>query len=214
MLPSQLIGEALHVYACRWLPNTTKTRPSESSSSHSQTEESPNKNRKILETVVSLIPAERGSVSAGFLLRLLSIANYLGASPVTKTELRRRASLQLDDATVNDLLFPLQESSGEQYWDIDLVVSVLESYLVLWRRQSPAHVDSNQLVRSIKKVAKLIDCYLQVVARDINTPVSKVVYLAELFPDNARENHDDLYRFINTYLKVPLAFTIQNSMIF
>ena len=72
VLPPQLIGEALHVYACRWLPGLTKIKSSGSSAS--QTEESKEKNRKILETIVSMIPADRGSVSVGFLFRLLSIS--------------------------------------------------------------------------------------------------------------------------------------------
>ncbi|KAL5836524.1 hypothetical protein ACOSQ4_016021 [Xanthoceras sorbifolium] len=199
ILPSQLIGEALHVYACRWLPNTTKTRPPESSVSLN--DESIEKNRRILETIVSMIPADKGSVSVGFLLRLLSIANYLGVSPVTKTELRRRASLQFDEATVSDLLFPSQVSSDQHFYDIELVMAVLESYLVLWRRQSPAPTGNSQFLRGIRKVAKLIDSYLQAVARDVNMTVFRVVSLAEALPDIAREDHDDLYKFINIYLK-------------
>lgn len=179
-----------------------KARPPESSVA--LTEESVDKNRRILETVVSMIPAERGSVSVGFLLRLLSIANYLGVSAVTKTELRRRASLQLDEATVNDLLFPSLVTSDQHYFDIELVMSVLESYLVLWRRQSPAPNENSQSLRSIRKVAKLIDTYLQAVARDANMPVFKVVSLAESLPDIARGDHDDLYKFINIFLKVHL----------
>lgn len=200
MLPPQLIGEALHVYACRWLPDTTKIRPPESSMS--QTEDVTDKNRKILETIVSMIPADRGSVSVGFLLRLLSIANYLSASPVTKTELIRRSSLQLQEARVSDLLCPSHSSSDQHFYDIDLVAAVLESFLVLWRRQSTVPAENTMSVRSIRKIGKLIDSYLQVVSRDINMPVSKLVPVAEALPDIARKEHDDLYKAINFYLKV------------
>ncbi|KAJ0018965.1 hypothetical protein Pint_09658 [Pistacia integerrima] len=199
MLPTQLIGEALHVYACRWLPDTTKNISPESLAS--QTEETLEKNRRILETVVSMIPADRESVSVGFLLRLLSIANYLGVSPVTKTELRRRASQKLEEATINDLLFPSHLSSDQHLYDIDLVMAVLESYMVVWKRQSPASADNSESLRSIRKVAELIDSYLQVVARDVNMPVFKVISLAEALPESAREEHDNLYKFINIYLK-------------
>ncbi|XVF26246.1 hypothetical protein REPUB_Repub13aG0282400 [Reevesia pubescens] len=199
ILPSQLIGEALHVYACRWLPDTTKSRPPQSSGS--RTEESVEKSRRILEFIVSMIPAGRGSVSIGFFLRLLSIANYLGVSPVTKTELIRRAALQFEEATVGDLLFPSQLSSDQHFYDIDLVAAVMESYLVLWRRQSPASAENSHVLRSIKKTGKLIDSYLQIVARDVNMPISKLVSLAEALPDSAREDHDGLYKAINIYLK-------------
>ncbi|XVF28088.1 hypothetical protein REPUB_Repub14bG0164900 [Reevesia pubescens] len=199
ILPPQLIGEALHVYACRWLPDTTKSRTPQSS--ESRTEESMEKSRRILEFIVSMIPADRGSVSIGFLLRLLSIANYLGVSPVTKTELIRRAGLQFEEATVGDMLFPSQLSSDHHFYDIDLVAAVLESFLVLWRRQSPATAENSHMLRSIRKTGKLIDSYLQVAARDVNMPISKLVSLAEALPDSAREDHDGLYKAINIYLK-------------
>ncbi|XP_039016344.1 BTB/POZ domain-containing protein At5g47800-like isoform X1 [Hibiscus syriacus] len=197
--PPQLIGEALHVYACRWLPDTTKSRPPHSSGS--QTEESKGKSRRIIESIVSMIPADRGSVSIGFLLKLLSIANYLGASSVTKTELIRKAGLQLEEATLNYILFPSQFPTDQHYYDIDLVAAVLDSYLALWRRQSPAPAENVYLLRSIRKTGKLIDSYLQVVARDVNMPISKLVSLAEALPDVAREDHDGLYKAINIYLK-------------
>lgn len=200
ILPPQLIGEALHVFACRSLPETTKIRAPESSAS--QAEESEERSRRVLEIIVSLIPAEKGSVSVGFLMRLLSTANYLGVSPVTKTELLRKCSLQLDEASVEDLLFPSLSTLNQHFYDIDLVLAVLESFLVLCKRQAPGSVESNQFLRSLRKVGKLIDSYLQVVARDANMPVLKVVSLAEAVPDIAREDHDTIYKAINIYLKV------------
>ncbi|XP_039053641.1 BTB/POZ domain-containing protein At5g47800-like isoform X1 [Hibiscus syriacus] len=197
--PPQLIGEALHVYACRWLPDTTKSRPPHSSGS--RTEESKGKSRRIIESIVSMIPADRGSVSIGFLLKLLSIANYLGASPVTKTELIRKAGLQFEEATLKDILFPSQLPTDQHFHDIDLVAAVLDSYLALWGRQSPAPAENGHLLRSIRKTGKLIDSYLQVVARDVNMPISKLVSLAEALPDVAMEDHDGLYKSINIYLK-------------
>lgn len=201
MLPPQLIGEALHVYACRWLPDTTNIRvppPDQSSDDETLLME---KNRRIVDTIASMIPGDKGSVSVGFLLRLLIIANYIGGvSPATKTELLRRSSLQLEDASVNDLLFPSHSSTDPEFYDIDLVLALLQSFLVLWRRQSPAE-NSHYFFRTMRKVGKLIDSYLQVVARDANMPVSKVASLAEALPDIAREDHDDIYKAINIYLK-------------
>ncbi|XP_041024335.1 BTB/POZ domain-containing protein At5g47800 isoform X2 [Juglans microcarpa x Juglans regia] len=199
ILPPQLIGEALHVYACRWLPDTTKNNPL--GNSVSQTEELMDKYGRVLESIVNMIPGDRGSVSVGFLLRLLSIAHYVGASPVIKTELTRRSSLQFEEATVSDMLFPLHMTSEEYSYDVDLVVAVLESLVVLWRRQSPTAAESGQFLGSMRKVGKLVDSYLQVVAKDVNMPVSKIVSLAEALPDIARPEHDDLYKAINIYLK-------------
>ena len=66
----------------------------------------------------------------------------------------------------------------------------------------PATVDNRHLIKSIRSVGKLIDSYLQVVARDDNMPVSKFVSLAETVPAIGRLGHDDLYQAINIYLKV------------
>ncbi|KAI3456604.1 hypothetical protein Pfo_013267 [Paulownia fortunei] len=196
-LQPQLIGEALHVYACRWLPDITESRPNEGSTS--QVEYSPDKKRKILETIVSLIPADKGSVSIKFLLRLLSIANFLSVSPVTKAELLRLSGLQLEEAMLNDLLLPAQSPNDQTSNDIDLVKTVLESFLRQWKRQT--HADESQSLRSIRKIGKLIDSYLQVVAKDANMPVQKVASLAETLPGIARPDNDDLYMAINIYLK-------------
>ncbi|KAK4398809.1 BTB/POZ domain-containing protein [Sesamum angolense] len=199
MLRPQLIGEALHVYASRWLPEITENRPNESSTSQEQ--DSPGRKKKILETTVGLIPADKGSVSIKFLLRLLRITNFLAVSPVTKAELLRLSGLQLEEATLSDLLLPARSPNDHDQTstDIDLVTMVLESILRQWRRQTPA--DESQLLISIQKIGKLIDSYLQVVAKDANMPVQKVASLAETLPGIARPHHDDLYRAINIYLK-------------
>lgn len=108
----------------------------------------------------------------------------------------------LEEATVGDLIFSSQQHPDEHnLQDVDLVVAVLESFLMVWRRQSPVE-NNGQLLASVRKVGKLIDSYLQVVARDRNMPVAKMVCLAEALPDVARPNHDDMYKAINIFLKV------------
>ncbi|XP_038893539.1 BTB/POZ domain-containing protein At5g47800-like isoform X2 [Benincasa hispida] len=192
ILPPPLIGEALHVYTCRWLSDVRDT-------STSKTEANVEKNRLILETIISLIPPDKESVSVNFSLRLLSLANILGASQVTKAEIIRRCSLLLEEATVSDLLFPSKDEVDvdEQCLnDVDLVVSVLESFL---RRNSD--VENAEVLRSITKVGKLIDCYLQVVARDPKMGVAKMIHVAQTLPDLARPSHDHIYKAINIFLK-------------
>nr|DAD23843.1 TPA_asm: hypothetical protein HUJ06_025306 [Nelumbo nucifera] len=157
MLPPQLIGEALHVYACRWLPVTTENTVS-------QTEEAKEKHQKLLESI-----------------------------------LIRRAGRQLEEATVRDLLFPSYSSTDRHFYDIDLVGAVLESFLIQWRRKGSP--EDSESVKVIRKVAQVIDSYLQVVARDVNMPALKVVILAESLPEIARPQHDEIYKAINIYLK-------------
>ncbi|XP_057765130.1 BTB/POZ domain-containing protein At5g47800 isoform X2 [Salvia miltiorrhiza] len=188
-LHPQLIGEALHVYACRWMPEIAGEAEAEASTSRQE-------DRRVLETVVSLIPAERGSVSIRFLLRLLSVANHVGASPATRAELLRLAAVQLEEATLSDLLLLRVD---ERSHDVELIQTVLESFVRQWKRQVPA--DERESMKSIRKIGKLIDSYLQVVARDAGVPVHRMACLAEALPGIARPHHDDLYKAINIYLK-------------
>ncbi|XP_004139595.1 BTB/POZ domain-containing protein At5g47800 isoform X2 [Cucumis sativus] len=202
ILPPPLIGEALHVYTCRWLSDVVRD---------TSTSDNVEKNRQIIETIISLIPPDRESVSVSFSLRLHSLANVLGASQVTKAEIIRRCSLLLEEATVKDLLFsnyvPKVDDNGQCLKvddDVDLVVGVLESYLMMWRRNNNSdddHVENEQLLRSIRKVGKLIDCYLQVVGRDRKMSLAKMICVAEALPDLARPSHDHIYKAINIFLK-------------
>ncbi|KAG2302107.1 hypothetical protein Bca52824_030758 [Brassica carinata] len=199
-LPPQLVGEALHVYTCRWLPYFKSN--SHLCFSVKENEAALERHRRVVNTVLNMIPADKGSVSERFLLRLVSIASYLGTSVTTKTELIRKAGLQLDEATLTDLMLPSQSSSHLQSYDIELVAAVLESFLMPWRRY---HSSNSQLLHSLRKVAKLVDSYLQAVSQDVQMPLSKFVSLAETVPDIARDSHDRLYKAINMYLKGGLS---------
>ncbi|KAI4343193.1 hypothetical protein MLD38_027725 [Melastoma candidum] len=126
---------------------------------------------RILEAVVGRIPVEPGSVSVRFLFRLLSMANYLGASQETKAELIRRCSHQLAEAAGSDL-----EATA--------------------RIRRDGRCNENY-----QKGGESGYSYLQVIAKDANLPVSKLVSLAESIPDVGRPEHDDLYKAINIFLK-------------
>ncbi|MFS8015606.1 putative SKP1/BTB/POZ domain superfamily, NPH3 domain, NPH3/RPT2-like family protein [Helianthus anomalus] len=173
MLSPKLIGEALHVYACLWLPRSSKLDPETSSTA------TVNKKKRQLETIISMIPEDKGSVSTGFLLRLLSLAKLLRVSTVMEAQLIKKCSLQLEDATPNDLL---------KLSSIDLVKAVVDSFMIRWTGPND----------SVTKVGQVVDSYLQIVARDANMPLHKLVSLAKALP---RPQHDNLYKAINIYLK-------------
>ncbi|KAJ4960282.1 hypothetical protein NE237_020192 [Protea cynaroides] len=234
-IPSNLIGEALLIYASRWLPTMSKdgiatskqATPDDYSESSDSMGEITTKHRLLLESIVSLLPMERGSVSCSFLLKLLKAANILGASSSSKMELARRVGIQLEEATVNDLLIPSLSYTNETLYDVDIVMIILEQFMLQGqspptspprtkigferrRSRSAENVDfefqesrrSSSASHSSKlKVAKLVDGYLQEIARDVNLPLSKMIAFAEIIPDFARLDHDDLYRAIDIYLK-------------
>ncbi|XAR65124.1 hypothetical protein NMG60_11009103 [Bertholletia excelsa] len=235
-IPSNLIGDALRIYASRWLPNISRDpnarkQAGSGSGSDSDTDslgETTSKHRLLLESIITLLPLERGSVSCSFLLKLLKAANILNASSSSKVELARRVGLQLEEAKVNDLLIPsMSQKSDSTIYDVDTVMAILGHFMLqgqspptspprtkdgLERRRRSRSADnvfefqesrrSSSASHSSKlKVAKLVDGYLQEIARDVNLPLSKFIALAEAVPEFSRLDHDDLYRAIDIYLK-------------
>lgn len=233
-VPSNIIGDVLKIYAARWLPKVSKNghvkkkQTTSDSDQDSSTNEITTKHRLLLESLVSLLPAEKGAVSCSFLLKLLKAANILNASSSSKMELARRVGIQLEEASVNDLLIPSVSYDTDTLYDVDMVMTILEQFML--QGQSPptspprsrldferrrsrsaeniglefqeSRRSSSASHGSKLKVAKLVDRYLQEIARDVNLPLSMFITLAETIPDFARHDHDDLYRAIDIYLKV------------
>lgn len=230
-MPSHLLGDALKIYASRWLPNISRdgyvNKQAGSDSDSDSACELTSKHRLLLESIISLLPVEKGAVSSSFLLKLLKAANILKASSSSKMELARRVGLQLEEARVSDLLIPSISHSNDTLYDVDMVMIILEQFLLQGqspptspprsklgferrRSRSAENIDfefqesrrSSSASHSSKlKVAKLVDGYLQEIARDMNLPLSKFIAIAEAIPDFARLDHDDLYRAIDIYLK-------------
>ncbi|KAL1550381.1 BTB/POZ domain-containing protein [Salvia divinorum] len=225
-LPPSLVGEALRIYASRWLPNVSKYINIDCDSKPESVGEVTSKHRLLLESIVSLLPSEKGEVSCNFMLRLLKAANIVKASSSSKMELERRIGVQLEEASVSDLLLPALDE--KMMYDVDGVISILEHFLVQGqspptsprrgkgeferrRSRSAENVEllfqesrrSSSASHSSKlKVAKLVDGYLQRIAKDKNLPLSKFIAVAEAIPEFARLDHDDLYKAIDIYLKV------------
>ncbi|KAH0919532.1 hypothetical protein HID58_027192 [Brassica napus] len=204
-VPSSLIGDALRVYASKWLPSLQRNRKQvgkkEDSDSDSESDVS-SKHRLLLESIISLLPAEKAAVSCSFLLKLLKAANILNASSSSKMELARRVALQLEEATVSDLLIPPTSYKSEMLYDVDIVATILEQFMILGQTSPPTSplrgkkgmMDRRQRSRSAEnidlefqesrrsssashssklKVAKLVDGYLQQIARNAHKNLNK-----------------------------------------
>uniref|UniRef100_A0A251T5G3 Putative SKP1/BTB/POZ domain, NPH3 domain protein n=1 Tax=Helianthus annuus TaxID=4232 RepID=A0A251T5G3_HELAN len=203
-VPANLVGDALRIYASKWLPNISRNPENGETTTNSSS-----KSRLLLESVISLLPTERASVSCSFLLKLLKAANILRASSSSKSELARRIGIQLDEATVSDLLIP--STSNDMTYDV-------EGRFERHRRSRSANNGDFELQESRRsstsshsskiKVAKLVDGYLKEIGKDVNLPLSKFTALAEAIPDFARLDHDDLYRAIDIYLRKRLCRTL------
>ncbi|TYH39387.1 hypothetical protein ES332_D12G175800v1 [Gossypium tomentosum] len=209
-IPSNLIGEALQVYASRWLPNisrkvkTNREATTASTSDSDSAGEVTSKHRLVLESLVSLLPSEKCIISCSFLLKLLK------------------------EARVSDMLIPCLSHSSDTLYDVDIVLTIFEQFMLQGqspptspprsklgierrrRSRSAENVDlefqegrrSSASHSSKLKVGRIVDGYLQETSKDVNLPLSKFIAIAETIPNFSRPDHDDLYRAIDIYLKL------------
>ncbi|KAL0910591.1 hypothetical protein M5K25_021589 [Dendrobium thyrsiflorum] len=196
-LPSALIGEAIHVFACKQLPDPDEFDSAQSLSKYEH--ETMAKNQRVLESTVSLIPSEPGSVSGKFFVRLLKIANLVGASSSVKAELVRGCGRQLDEIEPNDLIF--HSLTMPHAFDIDIVETILDNFLRQFTRPPGNEEESERRLSAMKRVALIFDSYLEIIAHDSDLSASKFLDLALTLPEIARQKHDGLYRAIDTFIK-------------
>ncbi|KAL4376830.1 hypothetical protein GQ457_02G008300 [Hibiscus cannabinus] len=197
-VPGDLIGESLNAYTSRRLPCLSKGMIWNNDFV---------KYKSLVETIVQLLPAEKGTVSCSFLLRLLRSAILLECGETERNELTRRISQQLPEATVTDLLIRAPAGKDTTY-DVDIVHNLVKEFATHSSRIDPIEnvFEESQKPKfgpdgSKVLVAKLIEGYLAEIARDPNLPVSKFVNLAASITSFSRPSHDGLYRAIDMYLK-------------
>ncbi|WCJ17936.1 Phototropic-responsive NPH3 family protein [Euphorbia peplus] len=202
ILSNDVVGEALKAYAYRRLQGLSKgvIQCGEVA-----------KYKSAVDTIVQLLPAERGTVSCSFLLKLLKAAIYVDLGTMIKEMLIRRIGQQLEEASVSDLLIRTADGESMMY-DVDMVKKIVEEFLKQDSNTEIESADEGNEVPEIRipgilsdasklMVAKLIDGYLAEIAKDPNLPVSKFVELAEMVTSIPRPGHDALYRAIDMFLK-------------
>ncbi|KAL6996540.1 hypothetical protein U1Q18_006674 [Sarracenia purpurea var. burkii] len=196
-----LIGSIITHYACKWLPELSAADGNSPSSnfeaalpgSTTTATASWMKKRFFVETLVGILPQEKDSIPCNFLLRLLRAARVLCADPSCRTELEKRVSWQLEQATLNELMIPSFSHACGTLLDVELVLRLVKRF-----------VNLDQAVRSgaaLMKVAKLVDGYLAEAAVDSKLSLPAFIGLAGALPCHARSTDDGLYRAIDTYLK-------------
>ncbi|KAG8049104.1 hypothetical protein GUJ93_ZPchr0009g1350 [Zizania palustris] len=194
---SEVVGEALRAYAHRRLFNSLDSSVSNGLDC--------TRHCAALETIISLLPTEEGSVPCSFLLKLLRAACLLGSDEACRDDLVKRIGTKLDGASVSDLLIPANSDENAMMYNVDLISTMLEEFMAQHHSDDDEEAmdgESTHLSSSSKlAIAKLVDGYLAEIAKDPNLPLSKFVALAELVPLASRPVHDGLYRAIDMYLK-------------
>ncbi|RCV30199.1 hypothetical protein SETIT_6G074900v2 [Setaria italica] len=213
-ISQEIIVGSLNHYAKRRLPGLNRRKSiSDVSNCLSMTSltsiPSEDDQKYLLEEIDRLLPFQRGVTSCKLLFGLLRTAIFLKASPSCLSNLERRIGMQLDKASLEDLLIPNISESVETLYDVDCVQRIVDHFLAMDQETggaSPGLGEDGQILASpslmpITMVAKLIDGYLAEVAPDENLKLPKFRSLAAAIPDYARPIDDGLYRAIDIYLK-------------
>ncbi|GER45487.1 phototropic-responsive NPH3 family protein [Striga asiatica] len=212
---AESVARALVFYANKYIPQMNRQSSFKNPSSSSSTISVPSESdqRALLEEIVELLPAQKGVLHTRFLLRLLKTAMVLQVGPACRESLERRVGLELDRASLEDLLVPNLGYSVETLYDVDCFQRILDHFLSV-EQASPCIVEEEeeegqqqQLVEgthtltALTMVANLVDSYLAEVAPDVNLKFPKFQALAAAVPDYARPLSDGIYRAIDIFLK-------------
>ncbi|KAK7251143.1 hypothetical protein RIF29_34081 [Crotalaria pallida] len=205
-LNHDIIEICLMHYAKKYIPGISRSnrKPLPLTSSSTEAEQ-----KELLETLVSNLPLEKSSkkpsTATRFLFGLLRTANILNASEACRDALEKKIGLQLEEATLDDLLIPSYSYLNETLYDVDCVERILSHFLnSLESRNSAAEedgIDGAARSPALMLVGKLIDGYLSEIASDANLIPEKFYNFAISLPDQARLFDDGLYRAIDVYLK-------------
>lgn len=164
--------------------------------------------RILIETIVSLLPTEKNTIPVSFLCWLLRVAIYLETTVACRLDLEQRIGLQLEQATMDDLLIPSFSYSGDTFFDVDTVHRITMNFL-----EQEKHCDLethflygpddylSPVPTDLMNVARLLENYLAETAPDANMTIAKFTGLAELIPEQAHPVDDGIYRAIDIYLK-------------
>ncbi|KAM7251648.1 hypothetical protein ACFE04_023531 [Oxalis oulophora] len=209
-LNPEIIESCLMYYAKRHIPgisrsNRKQPQPTQPAAS---TPSSEIEQRGLLETIITNLPLERisKSTTTRFLFGLLRSAIILNASDICRATLEKKIGMQLDQATLDDLLIPSYSYLNETLYDVDCVERILGHFLGAVDSNSAiveANIDGDPNVRtpSIMIIGKLIDGYLSEIASDANLKPDNFYNLAISLPSEARLFDDGLYRAVDVYLK-------------
>ncbi|XP_057416711.1 BTB/POZ domain-containing protein At5g66560-like [Lotus japonicus] len=202
---AEIIETCVMYYARKYIPGVSRSsrKPLPKSSSSSVASEAEQK--EILETVISNLPpvkTSKSSTATRFLFGLLRTANILNASESCRDALEKKIGLQLDEATLDDLLVPSYSYLNETLYDVDCVARILSHFLEgLEAGNTVEGGDAAARSPSLMLVGKLIDGYLSEIASDANLKPERFYTFAISLPDQARLFDDGLYRAVDVYLK-------------
>uniref|UniRef100_A0ACD6A788 Uncharacterized protein n=1 Tax=Avena sativa TaxID=4498 RepID=A0ACD6A788_AVESA len=162
--------------------------------------------KDLLEEIDRLLPVQKGLVPTKVLLGMLRVSMILKASSTCISNLEKRVGMQLDQASLEDLLLPNYSYTMETLYNVECMHRILEHFLAMDQANGGASPCMDDMMASpsmvpISAVARLLDGYLAEIAPDVNLKPQKFQALASAVPEYARPLDDGLYRAIDVYLK-------------
>ncbi|CAN6479839.1 unnamed protein product [Victoria cruziana] len=159
--------------------------------------------RKMLESLVILLPPEKEVIDVSFLLGMLKAAVLLGAAPALIGELEKRVGMNLEKTSAEDLVSLVTGNGGDGSGDggsgddgVEMVQRLVEYFLM-----------QDDCEGKLAAVAKILDGYLAEIAMRPDLSPARFQVIAEALPESARTCDDGLYRAIDTYLKAHQTLT-------
>lgn len=192
-LSYQALGSSLSLYADKSLQGIVWKQQQQGSVNNKRDEQ-----RILVETIVELLPLEKNTVSLTFLCGLLRSAIYVNTTVACRMDLVKRISVQLDRATVDDLLI-IPGSNADCIYGVDIVHRIVVEFLEVEK-----HIGLSEACYcspSVIKICRVLDSYLAEIANEPNLSVEKFVAIPIVMPKQARDVEDSLYRAIDIYLK-------------
>lgn len=201
MIKPELVGSCIAYWTRKWLSQITVKNKNLNHKSLSI-----RLHRATAESIIRILPAEDNSISCNFLLHLLRVGLVLQVNGGLLNQLEKRIAFVLDTCKATDLLI----TSSLTLYDVDIITKVVQTYAC----NAPSNPHSK-----ISSVGRLMDEYLELVARDVNLPATSFQLLIEALPSHARSSNDNLYRAIDMFLKVRnnninLSHTRLNPLLF
>ncbi|KAF0889412.1 hypothetical protein E2562_023700 [Oryza meyeriana var. granulata] len=204
-IKQEIIAGSLTYYAKKFLPGLNRrqsTGPMPLTAATLSDEEQ----RHLLEEIDRMLPLQKSLISTNVLLWLLRTAMILKVDRACISNLEKRVGMQLDEATLEDLLLPNFSYTMDTLYNVECMHRILDHFMAMDQTTGGASPCLDDVMASpslapITAVAKLIDGYLAEIAPDINLKPLKFQSLAAALPEYARPLDDGLYRAIDVYLK-------------
>ncbi|XP_045792753.1 root phototropism protein 3-like [Trifolium pratense] len=190
-MKAEIVGSCIENWTIKWFSNVTLGLNRNVTDKHTGNQLI-QLHKVSTECLIKMLPTEENSVSCNFLLHLLKAGMMLKINHELLCVLERRVVSMLEKCCVQDLLVKNQGDHKDSLYDVDVVIVVLQCYVLGMSSDSAAKVHT---------VGRLVDGYLSQVARDQMLKVESFKLLVEVLPQNARECDDNLYKVIDMYLK-------------